>query len=139
MVKFKKIFKKTLYSFLQTFPILIGVLLLVSYFLIIIPSSFYVKLFTGNKFTDSLYGALIGSVSGGNPITSYIIAGELTAQGVSLLAVISFILTWVTVGIIQLPAESLLLGKRFAITRNIVSFISAVCIAVLMVVTLSMV
>jgi len=48
-----------------------------------------------------------------------------------LAATTAFILAWVTVGIVQLPAESMILGKRFAILRNILSFISAILIGLL--------
>jgi hypothetical protein len=81
---------------------------------------------------------LVGSISGGNPITSYIIGGELRQQGVSMLAITAFIVSWVTVGIIQMPAEALMLGKRFAIVRNAVSFFISIVIAILTVWTLGM-
>ena len=42
--------------------------------------------------------------------------------GVGMTAVTALILSWVTVGMVQLPAESLLLGHRFALLRNAVSF-----------------
>ena len=104
-----------------------------------IPKEFYAAVFSGNKFLDPLIGAVLGSVLGGNPITSYILGGELLKQGVSLLAVIAFLLTWVTVGVIQLPAESLMLGRKFAIIRNSVSFLTAIVMAVLVVVTLAII
>ncbi|MFH1412944.1 MAG: hypothetical protein ABIG10_02860 [bacterium] len=127
---------KTLNSFKETFPIILGMLFLISFVLVAIPKTFYTTIFTGNKFIDPFVGALFGSISGGNPITSFIIGGELLKQGISLLAITAFILAWVTVGVIQFPAESLMLGKRFAITRNIVSFLMAIVIAVLTVITL---
>ncbi|MCK5027534.1 MAG: hypothetical protein KAS07_03885, partial [Candidatus Pacebacteria bacterium] len=71
--------------------------------------------------------------------TSYILAGEFLAQGVSKLAATAFILTWVTVGLIQLPVESLVFGKKFAIARNVASFVTAIVIAVLTVATLSLI
>lgn len=128
---------KTLNSFKQFLPIFFGVLLLLSLVIIAIPKTFYSSIFSGNTVTDPLIGALLGSVLGGNPITSYILGGELLIQGVSLLAITAFLLAWVTVGVIQLPAESLMLGKKFAITRNIVSFFMAIIIAALTVMTLS--
>ena len=81
-------------------------------------------------------GSMIGSISTGNPITSYIIGGELLKEGVSLFAVTAFIAAWVTVGVIQLPAEAAILGKRFALTRNALSFIFAILVALATVVTL---
>jgi uncharacterized membrane protein YraQ (UPF0718 family) len=133
----KESFVKTLNSFKQVAPIIVGVLMLVSLSIVAIPKGFYQSVFTGNKIIDPLFGAIFGSVAAGNPITSYIIGGELLKQGVSLIAVAAFLLAWVSVGLIQLPAESLMLGKRFAITRNIVSFITAIIIAVLLIATLS--
>ena len=133
----KNAFVKTLNSFKQTFPVIVGVLLLLSIVISAIPKAFYSTVFSGNKFLDPLLGAVLGSISGGNPITSYVLGGELLNQGVSLIAVAAFILTWVTVGVIQLPAESLMLGKRFAIARNVVSFFTAIAVAILTVITLS--
>jgi uncharacterized membrane protein YraQ (UPF0718 family) len=52
-------------------------------------------------------------------------------QGVSLLAVTAFLIAWVTVGIIQLPAESTILGKRFSLLRNISAFFLAIIGAIL--------
>lgn len=128
---------KTLNGFKQVLPIILGVIMLVSLSIVTIPKSFYESIFTGNKIIDPLLGAIFGSIAAGNPITSYIIGGEFLKQGVSLIAVTAFILTWVSVGLIQLPAESLMLGKRFAITRNVVSFLTALVIAILTIFTLS--
>lgn len=134
----KKAFVGTLRSFKQVMPIILGVIMLVSLSISLIPKSFYRAVFTGNEFLDPLFGSLIGSISSGNPMISYILGGELLEQGVSLIAVTAFILSWVTVGIIQLPAESLMLGKKFALARNIVSFISSLIVAFLTVFTLSL-
>ena len=137
--KLKISFFQTIRNFKQIMPIILGVIMLVSLFLVLIPNSFYASIFTGNKVVDPLMGATIGSISTGNPLISYILGGELLSQGVSLIAVTAFILSWVTVGIIQLPAESLMLGRKFAITRNVTAFISSVIVAVLTVFTLSLI
>lgn len=135
----KNAFVKTFNNFKQSFPIIIGILLLLGLAITAVPKEFYAAIFTGNKFIDPALGALLGSVLAGNPLTSYVLGGEFLKQGVSLLAVTAFILAWVTVGMIQLPAESLMLGKRFAIVRNAVSFLMAIAIAVLTIVTLSII
>lgn len=129
---------KTLNNFKQIFPLILGILLLISLISIVVPKDFYAKIFTNHPLLDSFIGAIIGSISAGNPITSYIIGGELLEQGVSLIAVTAFLLGWVTVGIIQLPAESLMLGKRFAIVRNIISFFLAIIIAILTIITMGL-
>jgi hypothetical protein len=111
--------------------------MLVSLVLTVIPAGSFRALFTGNRFLDPLIGAIAGSISSGNALTSYIISGELQHNGVSLLAITAFIVSWVTVGIVQLPAEALTLGKTFAITRNIISFVSSILVAIFTVIILS--
>jgi len=98
-----------------------------------------IAIVTGNIFTDTLVSGLFGSIAAGNPITSYIIGGELLQSGVSLVVITAFLLTWVTVGIIQFPAESYLLGKRFAVIRNLIAFFSAIVIAFLVLITMSVI
>jgi len=135
----KQAFLKTTQAFRRSLPILLGVLMLLTLANTLIPKRLYGQIFTGNKLIDPFIGAVVGSVSGGNPLTSYIIGGELRYEGVSMLAITAFILAWVTVGLIQLPAEALMLGKRFAIVRNAISFCTAIVIAVFTVLTLGMV
>lgn len=129
--KFKKAFKRLLNNLNKSIPILLGVMLLVGLVQSLIPKNFFTKVFTGNRIIDPLIGAVFGSVAGGNPMTSYVIGGELLDRGISLLAVVAFIVSWVTVGIVQLPAESLMLGRRFALVRNLISFVFAILIALL--------
>lgn len=129
---------KTLNNFKRFLPILLGMLLLVSLLVKAIPRDFYVKFFSGNILTDSLIGAITGSIATGIPLTSYILGGELLSQGISLVAITAFIVAWVTVGIVQLPAEIMMLGKRFAISRNIVSLILALIISFLTIMTLKL-
>lgn len=117
-------------------PMILGTIFLISFISVVIPKSFYVSLFSKNPILDSLIGSIIGSVSVGNPIISYIFGGEMLAQGVGLIAVTSFLVAWVTVGIIQLPAESAILGKRFAIIRNLSAFIFAIIVAIMTVLIL---
>jgi len=137
LLRVKESFIKTFKSFKQLIPMILGIIALVALFITAVPKSFYNILFTGNKIIDSLLGAAFGSIAIGQPITSYIIGGELLNHGVSLIVVIAFILAWVSVGTIQLPAESMIFGKKFAIIRNLMSFVSALIIAVLATLTLS--
>lgn len=135
----KKATLQTLRNFSRVIPIILGIFLLLSLVSTAIPKSFYAKVFTGNLLLDSFIGTALGSIAAGNPLTSYIIGGELLKQGISLIAVTAFLLSWVTVGIVQFPAESLMLGKRFAIIRNSASFVSAIIVAILTVLTLKLI
>ncbi len=123
----------------RMFPVILGTILLVSIANTLIPKSFYTTIFTENILLDPFLGSIIGSVLVGNPVVSYILGGELLKQGVSLIAVTAFILAWVTVGIVQFPAEASILGKKFAIIRNITAFILAIIAAILTVFILNLI
>jgi uncharacterized membrane protein YraQ (UPF0718 family) len=129
--RWKRAAKGLLNNMKMSVPILIGILLLVGALNTLVPKEFFARIFTGNKALDPLIGALFGSIAAGNPLTSYVIGGELLNSGISLVAVLAFIVSWVTVGTVQLPAESLMLGRRFALLRNGISLLMAVAIAVL--------
>lgn len=129
--KIKKAVEKAAKGLWTATPVLAGVILLIGLFTIAVPKETLALLFTKNPFVDSLIGSSVGSILAGNPITSYILGGEFLSQGISLIAVTAFIVAWVTVGVVQFPAEAYLLGKKFAITRNIVSFAFAIIVALI--------
>ena len=117
-------------------PMLLGVVLLLGLFLTYVSKQFIASVFTGELFRDTVIGSAVGSISAGNPITSYIIGGELMKEGVSLFAITAFIVTWVTVSIVQFPAEAAFLGRRFAFIRNSLGFILAILVSIATVTTL---
>lgn len=121
-------------QFATLLPVLVGVVLLMGLFNAFVPRDFLISIFSGDPALDTFWGACFGSILAGNPINSYIIGGELLTYGVSLFAVTAFIITWVTVGLVQLPAEIAALGKKFALVRNAVSFVLSIVIAALTVV-----
>lgn len=129
--KFKQAIFKSGKSLWKMFPIILGTILLISLISTFVPQAFYTKIFTGNYFFDPFIGSLIGSISAGMPLLSYIMGGELLNQGISLLAVTAFLVAWVTVGFVQLPAEMMILGKKFAIFRNLSAFILAILVAII--------
>ena len=116
-------------QFVNLFPMMAGVVLLTGLFNAFVPKAWLTSIFAGNPLLDTLWGACFGSILAGNPINSYVIGGELLQSGVSLFAVTTFMLTWVTVGMVQLPAEIAALGKRFALLRNGLSFLFSIPIA----------
>lgn len=126
LISFYKAFK----AFGTALPMLLGVILVLGLFRSFVSSRMLSAVFTGDLFQDTVIGSLIGSISGGNAVTSYVIGGELIKQNVSLVAVTAFIVAWVTVGIIQFPAEAAILGKRFACVRNILSFVLSILVSI---------
>lgn len=117
---------KTLYTMM---PMLFAVIGLVGLFQAAVTPKMLHSLFSGSPLQDTFIGTLVGGVSVGQPFFSYIIGGELLDQGISLYAINAFILSWVTLGILQLPLEWSIFGGRFTITRNFLSFIFALLIA----------
>jgi predicted Fe-Mo cluster-binding NifX family protein len=112
-------------------PVLLGVVLLIGLFKTFISRDILASVFTGRPVTDTLWGACFGSLLAGHPVNSYVIARALQEHGVSLFAVTAVVYTWVSVGLVQLPAEIAALGRRFAVARNAVTFALSVPVAYL--------
>lgn len=120
--------RKSVRGLTNMLPVLVGVVLLVGLIKTVTPQNLYTGLFQQNQAVDSLIGATLGSFLTGNAATSYILGGELMDKEIGLLPVTAFLVSWVTVGVVQLPAESIL-GKKFAIIRNVTSFVLAIVVA----------
>lgn len=128
---FVKILGRTSCNFLAMLPLLVGIIGLVGLFQELVSAETLATLFHGNGLSDTFVGTFIGSVAAGNPVVSYILGGGLLQQGVSLYAVTAFILSWVTMGVVQLPAEVECFGGRFTLYRNILAFFFTILVAVL--------
>lgn len=114
-------------------PVIAGVVFLTGLLTAFIPQRLLSDFFFGSTLQGIFKGALVGSLFTGNPANSYVIGKKLLDQGIGLGVVIALICAWVTVGIVQLPAESAALGKRFAVARNVLCFILSMGIALIMV------
>jgi predicted Fe-Mo cluster-binding NifX family protein len=118
-------------QFASLLPVLLGVVLLVGLFKAFLTGKAIAGLFAGPGPTDALLGATLGSVFAGNPVNSYVIGDALLSAGTGPFAVAALILTWVSVGLVQLPAEVSALGARFAVGRAVAAFLVSVAAAVL--------
>ena len=136
---YKKIFIKTLKSILKNIPTMLSIMLLIGLIKNFISFKTLSTIFTGNSFIDTLYGSLLGSILAGNAINSYVIGKEMFNAGITLFAITAFIVSWVTVGIVQIPLESEIFGKKFTFSRNIISSILSIFIALLTVWTLEVI
>ncbi len=125
----KKIFFKSLKGLLNALPMMIGIILLIGLMKSFISFESVAGIFTQNKFIDTAIGAFLGSILAGNSINSYIIGNEMIISGVSLFAVTAFLISWVTVGFVQIPMEREFLGTRLTLTRNILSILFAIVIS----------
>lgn len=128
---FVQALKKTAKQFSSIFPMLAGVVFLIGLFHAFVHKRLLFSIFSGKPLHDTVLGAFGGSVFAGNPINSYVIGDTLLKMGVSPYAVSALIVTWVTVGLVQLPAEIGCLGPRFALVRNGTAFLASIIIAFL--------
>ncbi|MEN8147714.1 MAG: permease [Campylobacterota bacterium] len=126
---------KTLYTIA---PMLLAVIGLVGLFETFVTPEMLHSLFNGSPLYDTLVGTFVGGVSVGQPFLSYIIGGELLHEGVSLYAVTAFILSFVTLGLVQLPFEYSLFGLRFTVVRNMLALLFALLIAWATVITVGL-
>jgi uncharacterized membrane protein YraQ (UPF0718 family) len=110
-------------------PLLAAVILLVGLFGAFVPPAALGRVFTGRPFLDTLMGTLVGAVTTGNAVNSYVVGRKLLADGVGVYAVAAFVFAWATVGVIQLPAEMGALGRRFALARLGATFLLCLVVA----------
>ncbi len=132
----KKAFLNATKGFVSIFPIILAVIGLIGLSQVYITSEMLSTLFGFSSFLDTIIGTLIGAISSGNGAISYVVAQGLQEQGVSLYALSSFILAWVTLGFVHLPAESSVFGVRFTVYRNILTLISTILIIYLTITSL---
>jgi len=134
----KEALEQTLKSLWMIMPMLVAVIGLIGLFEAMVTPEMLRGLFNGYTFKEIIVGILSGAVSVGQPFVSYAIGGELLHDGVSLYAVTAFILSFVTLGLVQLPLEWALFGTRFTLLRNLLSLLFAFLISVATVYTLEL-
>jgi uncharacterized membrane protein YraQ (UPF0718 family) len=122
-------FRKALVTMRRIAPTLTAVILLVGWLQTVVTPERLHALFSGDPVRDTAVGIAAGAVSVGQPFLSYILGGELLKEGISPTAVTAFILSWVTLGIIQLPLEWEIFGWRFTLVRNLLSLLFAPIVA----------
>jgi len=132
----KSALRKSLINFISMTPMLLGIIGLVGIMQTYVTSEMLSSLFGYSISTDIVTGTVIGAVSSGNPSMSYIISDGLLKEGISLYAVTAFILAWVTLGIVQLPAEASVFGLKFTFYKNILTLLSTMMVAYLTILTL---
>ncbi len=134
-VSFLQVAKRSAMGFASMIPMILGVVGLVGLFQALMTPEVLRSFFTGNIYYDTFVGTVVGGIAAGQAMVSYIIGGELLKDGISMYAVSAFILSWVTLGVVQLPLEVEVLGVRFTILRNILAFVFTIVVALVSVVT----
>ena len=125
--------KSTLWNALKNLmmiaPMLLAIIGLIGLFKTYITPEMLKTLFNGSPLHDMFVGIGVGGVSVGQPFLSYLVGGELLENGASFYGVTAFILSFVTLGVVQLPLEFSIFGLRFAILKNILALLFSFILA----------
>jgi len=73
-------------------------------------------------------GAILGGIAAGPPAVIYPVGQFLLSSAASVAAVAALITAWVSVGTVSLPAEIDIMGKRFALSRWVLTLVFSVII-----------
>ena len=110
----------------------LNILILVSLLLYLVPPQLITKyLGAASGATGFALAAIVGSITLIPGFISYPIAASLLKQGASYATVAVFMTTLMMVGVVTLPLEIKYFGKEVAILRNLLNFVVAIIIGLL--------
>ncbi len=131
--KTKKAFKIAKKAFMKTAPSLLAVLGIVGLTLgILTPETISGIIGSEAGFMGTIIAALIGAITLIPSLIAFPLAGSLLRAGANVMTISVFITTLVMVGIVTMPMEIKMLGKKFTFLRNGLGFIAAIIIAAIM-------
>jgi uncharacterized membrane protein YraQ (UPF0718 family) len=130
--------RKGIKQFGKILPTLLSVIIIISIVLYFLSDDFFVE-YLGKEAGLVAYfsAAFIGSISLMPGFISYPLADILLKSGVSLSVIAVFITTLKMVGIMTIPIEAKYFGIKTAIIRNAISFVGALIVGMIMVLTLN--
>lgn len=113
-------------------PHFLLMVILISISLFFIPDSVIAKyLGAQNLYLSSLWASIIGSVAVMPGFVAFPLGGVLVSKGVPYMVIAAFTTTLMLVGVLSFPFEKKILGTKVAVTRNIICYLVAVIIALI--------
>lgn len=110
-----------------------AILLLIGLILTFIPpETIKVLLGKSNVYVSTAMSALVGSITLIPAFVAFPLVGSLVDAGASLVPAAAFLTTLTMVGIVTFPLEKEEFGLKFTVARNILSFVFAIIIALVM-------
>lgn len=85
-----------------------------------------------NTFLATIVSAAFGTITLIPAFIAFPLIGTLSSAGVGIMPSVAFLTTLTMVGVATFPLEKREFGGKFALTRNVLSFIFAIIIAVIM-------
>ena len=114
-------------------PFLLIIIIVIGFLTTFVPGNIIASLM-GRR--AGFWGVLVASLIGSILLVPHFVAAPLAAsllhQGAGIPAIAAFITTLVMVGIVTMPMEIEVMGKKFTIWRNLLSFGFALLIALVM-------
>jgi len=127
-----KALKMALKKFVTILPAFLGMLMLVSIVLFLIPDRVISQyLGSSNIFTGVLFASFLGSITLMPGFIAFPLCGILLKKGVLYMVLSAFTTTLMMVGIITYPIEKAYFGTKVTIIRNIISLFIALIVAVM--------
>jgi len=112
---------------------IIGIIFIIGLVLTFIPpESIKSVLGSSNTFLATIIAAIAGSVTLIPAFVAFPLVGSFVNVGASVIPAVAFLTTLTMVGVVTFPLEKKEFGLKFAMTRNVLSFISALLIASVM-------
>jgi len=112
---------------------IIGIIFIIGLVLTFIPpESIKSVLGSSNTFLATMVAAIAGSVTLIPAFVAFPLVGSFVNVGASVIPAVAFLTTLTMVGVVTFPLEKKEFGLKFAMTRNVLSFISALLIASVM-------
>jgi len=123
--------KKAFKSFMKLMPVLIPLFIFVGILLTLITPSFISSILGENSgFLGYVIGMSLGSVTFMSPFVAYPLGLELLENGAAYPQVAGLLVTLMSVGLVYFAMESKFFNKKAAIYRNLISFIGAILVVV---------
>lgn len=112
---------------------IVGILFLIGLILTFIPPE-TIKKYMGesNVFISTIVSAFVGTITLIPAFVAFPLVGSLVHAGASIVPAVSFLTTLTMVGFVTFPLEKQEFGTKFTVTRNALSFVFAIVIALLM-------
>lgn len=112
---------------------IIGILFLIGLILTFIPPE-KIKQYLGgsNILISTFVSAILGSITLIPAFVAFPLVGSIVKAGANIVPIVAFLTTLTMVGFVTFPLEKKEFGVKFALTRNILSFVFAIIIALLM-------
>jgi len=123
--------KITVKRFITILPAFLTMIILVSIVLFLVPDEAIAHYLGGSdKFTGALFASFFGSVTLMPGFIAFPLCGILLEKGVAYMVLAAFSTTLMMVGVLTAPVEKEYLGIKVTIIRNVISFLIAIAIAV---------